>query len=208
MAKTERIKTGFKDLRLEALISQREVADAIGGSQSFIVMLEGGRGNPRMDTIYAVLIVLARTLKRSPKEVWEAFYLEESCAAYEPISEQARAALTAERTFRGSFKAKRFLRDRTTEGPNRKLPEAADMRRFQELFASSPLTLTELSRITQVSRRRLDLIFTEGSEPSANMALTTFTRLAAAFAPIHDASIKATATYAIARDLEQLTEFV
>lgn len=204
MSKTERMLTGFKALRLETLWSQREAAEAVGAAQSHIVKLEAGRANPRLSLIYKILIEFARVLKSSPKELWETFYLEQSCLEYEPIREQAQAALEVDRHFRGSYKAKRFLRDRDVQGPNLSLPDAADMRRLQQLFAGTPLTLTELSKVSGVSRRRLDLLFAVDAEPSANMTLTMFTRLVAALAPAYDASIRETATYVLESDLELL----
>lgn len=195
-------------MRLQALWSQRETARRLNVAQTHVIALETGRANPRFNIVFQILIVFSRALERSPQELWKTFYTEASCAAFDPTYQRAKEALVSERVYRGSYKSKRALRERDTTGPNPDLPQAADMRRLQHLFSETPYTLMELSEITEVSKRRLDLLFGHEPEPTTNMTLTMFTQLVAAFAPAHGASIWDTAAYLLEGDLKQLEAMV
>lgn len=207
MPEAKRIPLNLRSLREQAMRSRAELADELGLSLQLLAKLEHGQGNARLSTVFQICLVLAIHLKQPPQTVLERLMPAELFADFDEIREQAALRLRTLDTHRGSYKAKRrFLKERSEISSHEQPPENVSLQRFQELFAKSRFSQAELSRLTDLSERRLNNIFSISASKTGNMSLWVFLRLAAALAPVYKADTKETALYLIGGDLERLAE--
>ncbi len=207
MPEARRISLELKTLRARAGRTRSKMADDLGLSVMLLVKLEGGQGNPRLSTIFQLCLVLARYLGASPRVVFNELVPEELYDEFTEISVQAADKLDTTENHPNSFSAKqKFLKRGEAQIKSQTFLKHVSYDGFQELYARSRFSQAGLARLTGVSERRLNQIFSISASRAGNMSLWVFLRLAAALSPVHGASIKETAFYLIKRELDELTQ--
>lgn len=206
MVEAKRIPLDLKRMRERAGRTRSDLATDLGLSITLLIKLEGGHGNPRLSTIFQLCLVLTRYLKASPRVVLNELISEKLYDEFTEISVEAADKLDTTENHPNSFSAKqKFLKQGKVKLEAETLLEHVSYDRFQELYARSHFSQAELVRLTGLSGRRLNHIFSISASRAGNMSLWVFLRLAAALSPVHGASIKETAFYLINRELDELT---
>ncbi len=207
MPEARRIPLDLRRLRERAGRTRSKMADDLGLSVMLLVKLEGGQGNPRLSTIFQLCLVLARYLEASPRIILNELISEKLYDEFTEIRVEAAGKLDTTEDHPNSFSAKqKFLKRGEAQLEAETFLEHVSYDRFQELYARSQFSQAELVRLTGLSERRLNQIFSISASRAGNMSLWVFLRLAAALSPVHGASIKETSFYLINRELDELTQ--
>ena len=195
----------LREMREQVLRSRAEVASEIGVSPQLLTKIEFGQVDTRLLVIFQLCLVLARYLETLPSQVFGDLFPPQAYENFEEVHQRARVALASVDTQKGNYRAKRrFLRrsEATSEGESPL--EAVSLYRFQLLFAMSHYSQVDLSKVTDISERRLNQIFAISAPGTGHITLRIFLRLAAALAPVYKAGLKETALYLVGGDLEKL----
>jgi len=195
MPKAKRIPINLRAVREEALISGNELASALGLAPLVIYNLELERGNPRLDSLLQIVAKLSDYLEQRPTEVMRKLLTEATFATVEDVYERASQLLSEPRQYRGNYAAKRLFLDKAREGPVSREEGEINLLRLKQLFARSPYSVADLSRVTGISPRALGTFFNINSSDTGNATLWTFLRLAAALAAARQSTTEETVYY-------------
>jgi transcriptional regulator with XRE-family HTH domain len=171
--------------------------------------LENGRGNPRMSSLFRLVLELSLELpeKPLPREVLQELLTHETFAFTRTIFERSQKALhdpERVRRFKTTQAFDASPEDVALEEELALVEGPVQLARSKQLFAASGYTTIDLAELSGVSVHRVRQLFSRNGPAVEDLTLGTFLRLAAALAPAGEGGPEETAYELLEDDLADL----